>query len=242
MAVAPDVSASTSSGATTTLTTPTFTIAALANRAGTLTWHSNASTDTPTGDIGGTAATAITGTDSGVVGANRRSMMMGVVAPPSGTLKTGTVTWTNSVAAAIGVVVANGVNQGGVNAGTFTNGTFTSATGSNPSLAITSSAGDMTQDGVIGIDPNSISCVLSAPTQTQQWLINNIASNFMASGGSTAAGSVSNTHGWTLATNGTKNWTSSGVNFAQAATIALQQGGMLFPRLAQPTSVGLHLG
>jgi len=194
-------SASTSGSAVTMLTTPAFTITSNTNRAGFigLSFNNNA-ISALTGSIGGTAGSAISGTDSGTT-AVPRSVMFGVTAPPSGS-QTATASWTGSSNAIIGATTTSGVDQ----TTSFNNGTFATGTATPSSVAITSTSGDLTVD----TEADASGTLPSSPTQTSLWVTFTGAMDGAASRG---PGTGTTTHQWTVG--GT--WASSGANFSQAA-------------------------
>jgi hypothetical protein len=202
MAVAYDNSVTTGGDGVTNLTTGSFTISG-SNRVATISFSAWAITVACTGfsgSVGGVSATQITGTNTGLQ-SEVQTNIMGVIAPPTGS-QTGTMSWTNACTADIAVMTATGADQ----TTPFTNGTFANGSGTTASVTISSTSGDMTQD-VTGDRANDIP---SSPSQTQRWATN----DFATIAGSTAAGSASNVHSWTITSSA---WVSSGVNIAQVA-------------------------
>lgn len=201
-----DISVASVSGVTvTSLTTPAMTIAAGPNLAGVLGigWGGNNPTSI-TGSIGGVSSAAIAGTDTGT-SLGYRSLMRSVIAPPSGS-QTATMSWTNAVNACMGAIVTSGVDQTTpVNNGTFS---FSASSGA-PSLAITSTGGDLTVD----VQVNSAGNNADTTDQTLQWTKTNFVAN-QSGGGGTGPGTGSTTHTWTIAAAG---WLQSGCNFKAAA-------------------------
>ena len=210
MAVAFDVASSASGLSVTSLTTPSFTVGALSNRAAMLCLCERLNTSSAySGSLGGVAAVVTTGSDSGV-SFSRRTQIWELKNPPSGS-QTATMSWTGAENAELGVIVASGVDQADI----LNNATFTGLEAAgNPSLSITSTSGDLTIDCVrLGG-----ASVLSAPTQTQQWFIPDIT------GGSTGPGTGTTVHAWTATSN--TMWVQSGANFRQAADILFAQACM----------------
>jgi hypothetical protein len=154
-----------------------------------------------TGSIGGVSGSIVSGTDTGT-SLGYRTLMMQVIAPPSGS-QTATVSWTNACGCMIGAIVTSGVDQ----TTPFNNGTFAfHATNGIPSLQITSNNGDLTND----IQLNGASSHTDTTNQTSQWTQ---SVSTLTGGGGTGPGTGTTTHTWTII--GTA-WLQSGANFNQA--------------------------
>jgi len=126
----------------TSITTPPIIIGASANRAAMIMVSMVANNATAiSARLGGVTGTLIPGTDTGNT-ASIRSMIFCVTNPPSGS-QTATVSWTNSMAADVGVIAVSGANQ----STPCLNGTL-AASNSSPStttsVTVTSSSGDLT--------------------------------------------------------------------------------------------------
>jgi hypothetical protein len=207
-----------SSGSVLSLLTGSFTITSNSNVAATLSLGCRQDTvDAFTASLGGVGGTAITGADKAVANVGR-TLMFGVLAPPSGS-QTATVSWSTSSTATLGVITAYNVNQGGVNSGTFNNGTNASGGGSAATINITSTNGDLTHDCTL---TGQTSVLPTAPTQTARWTT--AGGTTVTTGGSTGPGTGTATHAWTVDGAGSNGWIVAGVNFVQSV-------GGLYPAL-----------
>lgn len=200
-----DISVATTIGASvSTITTPAMTVTNNANRAGLIgvAWGANSMTGI-TGDIGGTAGSVVTGTDS-TTAKGYRTLMIGVTAPPNGS-QTATVSWTGATSVMIGAVATSGVDQ----TTPFNNGTFASGSDGLPTLTITSTSGDLTSD----VETNSANSHADTTNQTLQW---SQGTTGFSGGGGSGPGSGNTTHTWTI---GAGTWIQSGANFNQLAAV-----------------------
>lgn len=209
-----DITSASAGGiAVTSLTTPSFTITSNTNRAGWIhVFLGNNAQAITSSSIGGTACSIITGTDSGAALAYR-NMISGVAAPPSGS-QTATASWNIASNSTIGAVATSGVDQ----TTPFNNGTFSSGLTGSPSLAITSTSGDLTTD----VQCNNGSTGTDTTNQTSLWFQR-------PTGGSTGAGgrgpgTGTTTHTWT--TNGTA-FVQSGCNVVAAPSDTLMGQAIL---------------
>lgn len=189
-----------------TITTGAFTVGSGANRAAALCLEGASFAGTPssfTGSLGGTAGAVVANTDSGLVSSSE-SLIFGVTAPPAGS-QTATMSWTtnNANTATLGVHTATGVDQ----TTPINNGGTANGTTGNPSLAITSTNGDLTFDTA-----GAFTTSFSAGSQTVKWNDSSVG----AGAGSIGPGTGTTTHGWT---SGGGNWIQSGANFKQVASL-----------------------
>lgn len=121
-------------------------------------------------------------------------------------------TWTGAGAFGANALTLSGVDTGSM-ATSFVVATPASGNSGTASINISSAANNLTLD-FVAVD--SAASVLSAPTQTQQVLNNGMSTQVFAV--STAAGSASNTHQWTVSPSG--QWGVIGINI-----VAVGQAG-----------------
>jgi len=170
----------------TKITTPSFAVGSLPNRAAMIMVAMSANTATNiTASLGGVAGTLIPGTDSGTT-STVRTMIFQVINPHSGA-QTATVSWTTSMSADVGVIAVSGANQSSpTNHGTF------SASKSSPtagtSVTITGNPGDLTASiGYTGDNWKS-----PYTNQTLKWGLDS-----GVAGGDIGPGTGTTTHTWT---------------------------------------------
>ncbi len=210
-----DFSTSVAFSAATSATTPAKVITSAANRAGLLAIATGViGTSGFSGSLGGVSGSLITGTESNV---NSHVLFFKVVSPPSGS-HSGTMSWTTISAGTLTFVTASGVDQ----TTPFNNGTKTSGSGVAPSLAVTSTSGDLTIDAVA----QSTGTGFTVPTQTEKW------NDTVFIGGSVGPGTGTTTHGWA---DPVSAWDQIGANFNQAAAVGgfppVPEAGLLKDRL-----------
>jgi hypothetical protein len=170
----------------TTASTPTFVVGNGANRAAMIMVAMSANNATGiTASLGGVSGALVPGTDSGT-SASTRTLIYGVVNPPSGS-QTATVSWTGTMNADVGAITVSGADQ----TTPCTSGTF-AATDSAPSqttsVTITSNPGDLTAS--FGYTDDSWA---SPPTnQTLKWGVDS-----GAVGGDIGPGTGTTVHSWT---------------------------------------------
>ena len=190
----------------TKVTTPTFSIGSLPNRAAMIMVAMTANTATNiTASLGGVPATVIPGTDSGTT-TSARTMIFQVINPPSGS-QSATVSWTGSMNADVGVITVSGTDP----TTPTSNGTF-AASKSSPSattsVTITSNPGDLTAS----IGYTSDIWVSPFTNQTLKWGLDS-----GVVGGDIGHGTGTATHTWTDQYAGQLH-SVSGANFRAAGT------------------------
>lgn len=157
--------------------------------------------------VGGEACVEIAGT--AVEGVLLRSVLWGKATTLTGS-QTVSGAWTTAADSVMGAVSVSGVNQ----TTPFNNGVNAKAESGSPSLAITSTNGDLTVDNAASIS------ALTAPSQTQRYQ----TTTSSASGqGSTGPGTGSATHSWTQTPS--DRWSQSGVNFIAEVGVAVAAVG-----------------
>jgi len=198
MAVLFDATAQVGGVAVTTLTTAAFTISG-SNRAAMIgmSWDNGGGVTGISTTCGGVTGAAIANTD---ITNFVRTAMFQVIAPATGS-QTANCAWTNARDAVLGVVTATGVGQ----TTPFNNGATESAASGTPSLAITSTNGDLTIDTLDEQDTPS------GPNQTERW---NTVRGGAGGAGSTGPGTGTATHSWASTA---ASYSHSGANFVQAA-------------------------
>lgn len=168
--------------------------------------QSNGATSISCSGGGASGWALVSGTDSTST-RTVRSMIFAAVNPTSGA-QTITCSWTGSVTGEIGVVTVAGANQ----SAPMTNGTFNSGTGASASVTVTTTTGDLTIDAAISLSGHA----LSAPTQTQIWLVSPQGQSRCTGSGSTCA------HAWSVGTSSGRVWVNAGARFGNAAASAVK--------------------